>query len=99
MGLASGTFGPSLDLRARPLGLRRSDSIVRARIPPKDRTGLHFWIEAARNDIARCNVSGRLARSMVGEDPTMATSPSDTDELVWLRAAAAGDEAAGQRLL
>ena len=29
----------------------------------------------------------------------MATSPSDTDELEWLRAAADGDEAASQRLL
>src|SRR5262249_3349708 len=46
-----------------------------------------------------CNVSGRIAWSVIGEDPAMAISPSDSDELELLRAAEDGDGSAGQQLL
>ena len=69
--MSSGTFGLSVDLRAHPVGLRRSDSTARPTLPPKHRAGLHFWIEAAPDDGPRPR-----PESMRGTDTLDATIPS-----------------------
>jgi RNA polymerase sigma-70 factor, ECF subfamily len=83
--------------RACLTGLSRIDSIALPPLPP--RIALVYTSGSERSRNFPCNVSGRLARSVIGENPAMTTSQSDTDELRLLRAAANGDEAAVPRLL
>ena len=71
--------------------------LIPAADSPQDHHRLDFWIRSVPRFFP-FNGHGRSARSMIGEDPAMAASQSDTEELELLRAAAGEDEAA-QRLL